>query len=289
MAALEADESLIAKFLEGTEAVAVVILLSVFTRSLATPAAGDVYVLQVLCAGCHECGIVGCLFLHVPEVAHTLHAFAVSVACDGSCVGYEAHVEAFATVQGFKDDGCAALEGELAELVELFAEVVACVHCVRSAGLLSVEGRHHDDAAGVNLSCSLDDFAHCAVEGILLFVFGEDESVEAGTDGSHPYIASLEGVVYLIHATGQSASADLEACHAQAFAVVELFLKVIAQGEYIASSLQEYLHRHPEMADKCTRDGTCRYLTTENNIIFDHSACRFMQHDVQSQHIELTY
>ena len=66
-------------------------------------------------------------------------------------------------------------------------------------------------------------------------------------------------------------------------------IKVIAQGEYIASSLQEYLHRHPEMADKCTRDGTCRYLTTENNIIFDHSACRFMQHDVQSQHIELTY
>ena len=55
-------------------------------------------------------------------------------------------------------------------------------------------------------------------------------------------------------------------------------IKVIAQGEYIASSL-----------DKCTRDGTCRYLTTENNIIFDHSACRFMQHDVQSQHIELTY
>ncbi len=66
-------------------------------------------------------------------------------------------------------------------------------------------------------------------------------------------------------------------------------IKVIAQGEYIASSLQEYLHRHPEMADKCTRDGTCHYLTTENNIIFDHSACRFMQHDVQSQHIELTY
>lgn len=66
-------------------------------------------------------------------------------------------------------------------------------------------------------------------------------------------------------------------------------IKVIAQGEYIASSLQEYLHRHPEMADKCTRNGTCRYLTTENNIIFDHSACRFMQHDVQSQHIELTY
>jgi len=66
-------------------------------------------------------------------------------------------------------------------------------------------------------------------------------------------------------------------------------IKIIAQGEYIASSLQEYLHRHPEMADKCTRNGTCRYLTTENNVIFDQSACRFMQQVVQSQHIELTY
>ncbi len=63
---------------------------------------------------------------------------------------------------------------------------------------------------------------------------------------------------------------------------------VIPQGRYIASSLKDYLFRHPDMAKKCTSTGTCRYLTTENNIIFDRSACRFMQHDVQSQHIELT-
>lgn len=50
-AAFKADKTLIAHLLEGTEAVAVVVLLAVLARHLATAAAGDVYVLQVFCPG----------------------------------------------------------------------------------------------------------------------------------------------------------------------------------------------------------------------------------------------
>ena len=222
---------MIAKFLEGTETIAIVVLLTVLSWRLAPSAAGNVYVLQVFRACSHEGSIVGGLFLHVPEVAHALHALAVGIASDGSCIGNEAHVEALAAVQGLQNDGCAALQGELSKLVELFAEVVAGVHGVGTTRLLTVEGGHHDDATRVNLACSLDDFAHCTVELVLLSVFCEDESVEAGTDGSHADIASLQCIVYLVHTTGQAASAHLEACYAQALAVVELLLKCVANGD----------------------------------------------------------
>ena len=36
-------------------------------------------------------------------------------------------------------------------------------------------------------------------------------------------------------------------------------VKVVAQGEYVATSLKDYLHRHPEMDMKCTREGKCRF------------------------------
>ncbi len=65
-------------------------------------------------------------------------------------------------------------------------------------------------------------------------------------------------------------------------------VNIVPQGQYIASSLKNYLLRHPEMAEKCTKNGSCNYLTTENSLIFDRSACRFMEHSVLSQHIELT-
>ena len=41
-------------------------------------------------------------------------------------------------------------------------------------------------------------------------------------------------------------------------------MQIVAQGEYVAESLQDYLRRHPDMEQRCTKHGTVRYLTTEN-------------------------
>jgi glutamate racemase len=60
---------------------------------------------------------------------------------------------------------------------------------------------------------------------------------------------------------------------------------VVAQGEYVARSLEDYLHRHPEMDGLCTRGATCRYLTTEDPERFDETARFFMGDDVQSEHL----
>jgi glutamate racemase len=41
-------------------------------------------------------------------------------------------------------------------------------------------------------------------------------------------------------------------------------VKVISQGDYVASSLKDYLERHTQIAQKCSQGATTRYLTTEN-------------------------
>lgn len=51
---------------------------------------------------------------------------------------------------------------------------------------------------------------------------------------------------------------------------------VIAQGEYVAHSLRNYLNRHPEMDIRCTKQGSCRFLTTESIDKFKESASIFL-------------
>ncbi len=55
-------------------------------------------------------------------------------------------------------------------------------------------------------------------------------------------------------------------------------MRIVPQGEYVAASLKDYLMRHPEMDVKCSKHGTCKYLTTENPDKFSDSA-RFFLHE----------
>ena len=62
---------------------------------------------------------------------------------------------------------------------------------------------------------------------------------------------------------------------------------IIAQGEYVAGALADYLKRHPEMEQKCSRGGTTRYLTTENPDTFREHAQIFLHEEVQVENITL--
>ena len=64
-------------------------------------------------------------------------------------------------------------------------------------------------------------------------------------------------------------------------------VKVVAQGEYVATSLKDYLHRHPEMDMKCTREGKCRFYTTEAEDKFIESASMFLNEIITVQRITL--
>ena len=65
-------------------------------------------------------------------------------------------------------------------------------------------------------------------------------------------------------------------------------IRIVAQGEYVAQSLQDYFKRHPEMDERCTKEGTCRFLTTESETKFEESASIFLhQENIQVERIIL--
>ena len=66
-----------------------------------------------------------------------------------------------------------------------------------------------------------------------------------------------------------------------------LGIRVICQGEYVAASLQDYLMRHPEMDVRCSKDGKCRFFTTESKEKFISSASLFLQEPIEVEHITL--
>ena len=53
-------------------------------------------------------------------------------------------------------------------------------------------------------------------------------------------------------------------------------VRIVPQGEYVATSLRSYLERHPEMDCRLGKHGQCHYLTTENAEKFQQSAALFM-------------
>ena len=62
---------------------------------------------------------------------------------------------------------------------------------------------------------------------------------------------------------------------------------VVPQGEIVAHSLAEYLRRHPESAQCCSRGGATAYLTTESASKFEQSASVFMNVDIKAKRITL--
>lgn len=64
-------------------------------------------------------------------------------------------------------------------------------------------------------------------------------------------------------------------------------ISIVAQGEYVARSLQDYLHRHPEMDALCTKQGCCRFLTTESKEKFKESASIFLKQPIEVESISL--
>lgn len=64
-------------------------------------------------------------------------------------------------------------------------------------------------------------------------------------------------------------------------------VSVVTQGDIVARSLADYLTRHPDMEQRCSKGGECRYLTTENPDKFTDLARIFLNEPVTVQHIDL--
>ena len=64
-------------------------------------------------------------------------------------------------------------------------------------------------------------------------------------------------------------------------------VRVVPQGEYVAESLKAYLERHPQIEQRCARNGRVNYLTTENPEKFKEQAQIFLHEPVEVENISL--
>ena len=64
-------------------------------------------------------------------------------------------------------------------------------------------------------------------------------------------------------------------------------VNIIEQGCYVAQSLQDYLRRHPEMAERITQGGSARFLTTEQAETFQQKATVFMGEPLEAERVQL--
>jgi len=64
-------------------------------------------------------------------------------------------------------------------------------------------------------------------------------------------------------------------------------VRVIAQGKYIAESLRDYLQRHPDIEDKCTKNGSVQYCTTESPEKFNQQASHFLHEEIDAHKITI--
>ena len=64
-------------------------------------------------------------------------------------------------------------------------------------------------------------------------------------------------------------------------------INIVAQGEYVAASLEDYLQRHPDMDSACSKGGTTQFYTTESPERFKECAKMFLHKDVNVEHIDL--
>ena len=64
-------------------------------------------------------------------------------------------------------------------------------------------------------------------------------------------------------------------------------VSLIEQGPIVAQSLIDYLTRHPEMDEKCSKNGSRRFLTTESVQNFETRASTFLGRQLKAENIRL--
>jgi glutamate racemase len=64
-------------------------------------------------------------------------------------------------------------------------------------------------------------------------------------------------------------------------------VKLLSQGEIVAESLKDYLHRHPEIETKITKQGARSFYTTDSAEDFANKASIFFGESISARHIDL--
>lgn len=64
-------------------------------------------------------------------------------------------------------------------------------------------------------------------------------------------------------------------------------IQILAQGELVAKSLTDYLIRHPEVEEKCSKEGKLDFYTTDDAKDFSEKAKIFFGKNIKAKHIKV--
>jgi glutamate racemase len=64
-------------------------------------------------------------------------------------------------------------------------------------------------------------------------------------------------------------------------------IRIVSQGDIVASSLADYLARHPAMEQRLSKNNSLTFYTTDSTEDFDQHAAYFFGKPVSSTHLEL--
>lgn len=62
-------------------------------------------------------------------------------------------------------------------------------------------------------------------------------------------------------------------------------VRIVPQGDYVAESLKQYLQRHTDLEQRCSKNGTASYLTTENPTNFSEQAQIFLHEEIKVEKV----
>jgi glutamate racemase len=64
-------------------------------------------------------------------------------------------------------------------------------------------------------------------------------------------------------------------------------ITILSQGEIVAEKLVDYLHRHREMDDKCGKNGTTSFYTTDEVGAFEDKTAIFYGKTIRAAYIDV--
>ena len=64
-------------------------------------------------------------------------------------------------------------------------------------------------------------------------------------------------------------------------------VQLLSQGGIVAKGLKDYLNRHPEIEQNCSKQKTLSFYTTDRTETFDAPATLFFGKEVKSKRLEL--
>ncbi|WP_156306938.1 glutamate racemase [Sphingobacterium endophyticum] len=169
------------------------------------------------------------------------------------------------------------------------SEVVDQFTKTNKVGILATQGTVNSNSYVIEINKfhpEIDVFQHACPFWVPLV-----ENNELNSEGAHFFVQQdLEQLL------GQSADMDtiLLACthYPLLLPLIKKYvpkgINIISQGELVAKSLVDYLNRHPEVEEHCSKNQTLQFFTTDNPIDFNSKAEIFFGKRIESKFLKVS-